>query len=33
LRDRAAELGGRFEATPTPSGGLVTADLPVEVLV
>jgi two-component system NarL family sensor kinase len=33
LRDRAAELGGRFEATPTPFGGLVTADLPVEVLV
>ncbi len=33
LRDRAAELGGRFEAAPTPSGGLVTADLPVEVLV
>jgi two-component system NarL family sensor kinase len=33
LRDRAAELGGRFEAAPTASGGLVTADLPVEVRV
>ncbi len=31
LRDRAAELGGTFEAVPTGEGGLVTACLPVDV--
>jgi signal transduction histidine kinase len=29
LRERAAELGGRLEAAPTPAGGEVTAWLPV----
>jgi two-component system, NarL family, sensor kinase len=29
LRERAAELGGRLEAAPTPSGGEVSAWLPV----
>jgi two-component system NarL family sensor kinase len=31
LRERAAELGGTFEAAPTSAGGRVSALLPVEV--
>jgi signal transduction histidine kinase len=31
LRERAAELGGTFEAAPTSTGGRVSALLPVEV--
>ncbi|MFI5735225.1 sensor histidine kinase [Kribbella sp. NPDC051587] len=29
MRERAAELGGAFEAGPTPTGGLVRASLPL----
>jgi signal transduction histidine kinase len=29
MRERAAELGGRFEAGPSPSGGRVYARLPL----
>ncbi|MEV5963752.1 histidine kinase [Kribbella sp. NPDC051952] len=30
MRERAAELGGKFEAGPTPRGGLVRARFPLE---
>ncbi|TDD14663.1 two-component sensor histidine kinase [Kribbella turkmenica] len=30
MRERAAELGGRFEAGPSPSGGVVRATFPLE---
>jgi len=30
MRERAAELGGRFEAGPSPSGGVVRASFPLE---
>jgi signal transduction histidine kinase len=30
MRERAAELGGNFEAGPTPEGGLVRASFPLE---
>jgi two-component system NarL family sensor kinase len=32
LRDRAAELGGTFEAFPTKTGGRISACLPTEVV-
>ncbi|MEI8410632.1 MULTISPECIES: sensor histidine kinase [unclassified Kribbella] len=30
MRERAAELGGRFEAGPSPAGGVVRASFPLE---
>lgn len=30
MRERAAEVGGHLEAGPTPSGGLVRAELPID---
>ena len=30
MRERAAELGGKFEAGPTPRGGVVHATFPLE---
>ncbi|TCO32859.1 signal transduction histidine kinase [Kribbella steppae] len=30
MRERAAELGGRFEAGPSPTGGVVRASFPLE---
>jgi len=30
MRERAAELGGRFEAGPTPDGWRVAASFPLE---